>query len=86
VAVATKRSSEAFEELRSVQPLACRSPCLHDIEDGTRTLIMEHPPVNDVSFSIDEAHDRAIEHLPLEVRVKHLLQPWAPLIETEKTS
>jgi hypothetical protein len=48
--------------------------CVDDIEDGTQTLIVEHPPERTVSFSLDQRRERMTEHVPLEVRVRNLLQ------------
>jgi hypothetical protein len=59
--------------------------CLNDIEDGTQTLVMQEAPAHAVSFSIDESSDHATEHLPLEVRIRVLLQPRAILIGSEAT-
>jgi len=54
------------------------------IEEGTQSLVMELPPVAAVSYSIDQRGDRMIQHVPLEERIKHLVQPTAALLSAAR--
>lgn len=59
---------------------------LDDIQDGTKTLIMEFAAVNAVSFSYDLIGDRMTKHLTLEARLRDLLQRPALLVGSSRGS
>jgi hypothetical protein len=50
-----------------------------DIEDGTRTLITEFAPSLNASYSVAPNDTYVVCHVPLEVRVRSLLQAQASL-------
>lgn len=50
-----------------------------EIEDRTKTLIMEFPALSPVSFSFDRRGERMTEHLALDARLRNLLRPHALL-------
>lgn len=56
-----------------------------DIEDGTQTLIMEHAAVTTASYSLEQRGDRMTKHVPLEVRVRSLLEVQTPLTRSGTT-
>lgn len=55
------------------------------IEDGTKTLIMEFAPTSQASFSFDRGGDRVTEHLALDARLRNLLRPHALLASSGRT-
>jgi hypothetical protein len=55
-----------------------------EIEDGTKTLIMEFPAVASASYSFDQRGDRMTEHLALDARLRNLLRPQALLAGAAK--
>jgi hypothetical protein len=50
---------------------------IDDIEEGTQTLVLEHAAAATVSYSLERRGDRMTKHVPLEVRVRNLLQMQA---------
>lgn len=48
---------------------------VESIADGTQSLVIEFAPVASSSFSFEPGSEYMIEHIPLEVRVDHLLAP-----------
>lgn len=53
-----------------------------DIEDGTKTLIMEFAAVSATSFSYDLTGDQMTRHVTLEARLESLLRPSAQLVDS----
>jgi hypothetical protein len=45
---------------------------IDDIEDGTRSIVMEFAPASVSSYSIDEHDARMLRHVPIEVRAQSL--------------
>jgi hypothetical protein len=73
------RSEELLQgSTYSMQPDEYHS--VDDIEDGTQTLIMEQAAVTTASYSLEleQRGDRMTKHVPLEVRVRSLLEVQTP--------